>query len=265
MITGADEKIIRVNRAFEKITGYSADEVIGRTPSILNSGKHDQDFYAAMWQQLATTGQWEGEIWDKRKNGEIYPKWLTITSVCDTESKLSNYVAVFSDIGQRKQAEEEIYSLAYYDALTKLPNRRLFLDHFDQALLASERSGHFGAVLFLDLDKFKTLNDTLGHGYGDLLLIEVAIRLKSCVREMDTVARMGGDEFVVLVEGIATDADQASQKVAHLAEKIRGALVQPYLLEQYEQLSSPSIGVCLFRGRDETVETLLKHADMAMY
>jgi diguanylate cyclase (GGDEF)-like protein len=169
------------------------------------------------------------------------------------------------DITERKLAEEEIYSLAYYDALTKLPNRRLLQDRFGLALAVSERSGSYGVVLFPDLDKFKTLNDTLGHGYGDLLLIEVAGRIKSCVRGMDTVARMGGDEFVVLIEEVSSDAEEATQKAAHIAEKIRSALAQPYFLDGHEQHSSPSIGVCLYRGRAEAVESLLKHADMAMY
>jgi len=265
MITGPDERIIRVNKAFETTTGYSADEVIGHTPHMLSSGKHDQAFYETMWQQIAGTGHWEGEIWDRRKNGEIYPKWLTVTTVRDQAGEVSHYVGISSDISQRKLAEEEIYSLAYYDTLTKLPNRRLLQDRFNLALAASERSGIYGVVLFLDLDKFKTLNDTLGHGFGDLLLIEVAARIKSCVREIDTVARMGGDEFVVLIEDVSADAEEASQKAAHIAEKIRSALVQPYFLEGQEQHSSPSIGVCLYRGRAESVDSLLKHADMAMY
>jgi diguanylate cyclase (GGDEF)-like protein len=155
--------------------------------------------------------------------------------------------------------------LAYYDTLTKLPNRRLLQDRFGLALAVSERSGSNGAVLFLDLDKFKTLNDTLGHGYGDLLLIEVAERIKAGVREIDTVAKMGGDEFVVLIEEVSSDAEEALQKVAHIAEKIRSALEQSYFLDGHEQHSSPSIGVCLYRGRVESVEFLLKHADMAMY
>lgn len=265
MITGPDERIIRVNKAFETSTGYSADEVIGHTPHMLSSGKHDQAYYDAMWQQITSTGQWEGEIWDRRKNGDVYPKWLMITTVRDGAGQVSHYVGISSDISQRKLAEEEIYSLAYYDTLTKLPNRRLLLDRFNQALALSERSGMHGVVLFLDLDKFKTLNDTLGHGYGDLLLIEVAMRIKACVREMDTVARMGGDEFVVLIEEVDTDAEVASQKAAHIAEKIRSTLVQPYFLEGQEQYSSPSIGVCLYRGGAESVDSLLKHADMAMY
>ena len=264
MITDPDDRIIRVNKAFESITGYSADEVIGHTPHMLSSGKHDQAFYDAMWRRITGTGQWEGEIWDKRKNGDIYPKWLTVTTVRDAD-RVSHHVGVFSDISQRKLAEEEIYSLAYYDTLTKLPNRRLLQDRFGLALAASERNGSYGVVLFLDLDKFKTLNDTLGHGYGDLLLIEVAARIRACVREIDTVARMGGDEFVVLIEELDADAEAASQKAAHIAEKIRSSLTQPYFLEGHEQHSSPSIGVCLYRGRAESVDSLLKHADMAMY
>ncbi len=265
MITGPDERIIRVNKAFESITGYSADEVIGHTPHMLSSGKHDPAFYDAMWQRITDTGYWEGEIWDKRKNGDIYPKWLTVTAVRDTAGQVSHYVGVFSDISQRKLAEEEIYSLAFYDTLTKLPNRRLLLDRFNLALAASERSGIYGVVLFLDLDKFKTLNDTLGHGYGDLLLVEVASRIRACVRETDTVARMGGDEFVVLIEGVSADAAEASQKAAHIAEKIRSELSRSYFIQGQEQHSSPSIGICVYRGHAESVDDLLKHADMAMY
>ncbi len=265
IITDPDDRIVRVNKAFETITGYSAAEVLGHTPHLLSSGRHDQAFYEAMWQQITSTGHWEGEIWDKRKNGEIYPKWLTITAVRDEEGEVSHYVGVSSDISQRKLAEDEIYTLAYYDSLTSLPNRRLLQDRFGQALAASQRSGSYGAVLFLDLDKFKALNDTLGHGYGDLLLVEVAQRLKECARGADTVARLGGDEFVLLIEEVSVDVQEASQKVALIAEKIRAALTLPYQLKGHEYHGSPSIGVCLYRGRAETVESLLKHADMAMY
>ncbi len=265
MITDPDDRIIRVNKAFETTTGYRAEEVIGYTPHLLSSGKHDQAFYEAMWQQITSTGRWEGEIWDRRKNGEIYPKWLTITAVRDEAGEVSHYVGVSSDISQRKLAEDEIYTLAYYDPLTSLPNRRLLQDRFGQALAASQRSGSYGAVLFLDLDKFKALNDTLGHGYGDLLLVEVAQRLKECARGADTVARLGGDEFVLLIEEVSVDVEEASQKVALIAEKIRAALTLPYQLKGHEYHGSPSIGVCLYRGRAETVESLLKHADMAMY
>ncbi len=265
MITDADANIIRVNQAFQDITGFSAEDVLGKNPRILSSGRQDQEFYAAMWQQLLNSGTWTGEIWDKRKNGQIYPKWLTITAVKDNAGKTTEYVAIFSDITARKQAEEEIYSLAYYDLLTKLPNRRLLLDRIRQAQSISARSKHYGALLFLDMDRFKTLNDTLGHDHGDLFLIEIAKRMQRCVREVDTVARIGGDEFVVLIEEIGSNAEEVSQKVALIAEKIRASLSSPYQLKEHEHHSSPSIGVSLYRGNDEALETLLKQADMAMY
>ena len=265
LITDANANIIRVNRAFQDITGYTSEEVLGKNPRILSSGRQDKAFYAAMWQQLLNTGSWTGEMWDRRKGGQIYPKWLTITAVKDEQGQTTKYVAIFSDITARKQAEEDIRNLAFYDALTQLPNRRLLLDRFHSALSVSARSHHYGAVLFLDMDRFKTLNDTLGHDYGDLLLIEVAARIQSCIREVDTVARLGGDEFVVLLEEVDTGAEQASQKAAQIAEKIRAALAVPYKLKEHEHHSSPSIGVCLYRGNEESVDVLLKRADLAMY
>jgi diguanylate cyclase (GGDEF)-like protein/PAS domain S-box-containing protein len=265
LITDPNGNIIRVNQAFHDITGYASEEVLGKNPRILSSGRQDKAFYAAMWQQLLETGAWSGEIWDRRKSGQIYPKWLTITAVRNEQGQTTEYVAIFSDITARKEAEEEIRNLAFYDALTRLPNRRLLLDRFRLALSVSARSHYYGAVLFLDMDKFKTLNDTLGHDYGDLLLIEVSKRIQLCVREMDTAARLGGDEFVVLIEEVSLNAEEASQKVALIAEKIRTALVEPYRLKGHEHHSSPSIGVCLYCGNKEPVEVLLKRADMAMY
>ncbi|WP_435627137.1 EAL domain-containing protein [Candidatus Ferrigenium straubiae] len=265
LITDANANIVRVNRAFEETTGYSAEEVLGKNPRILSSGRQDKAFYAEMWQQLLETGSWTGEMWDRRKNGQVYPKWLTITAIKNERGETTEYVAIFSDITARKEAEEEIRNLAFYDALTKLPNRRLLLDRFHLALSVSARSHHYGAVLFLDMDKFKVLNDTLGHDHGDLMLVEVAERIQFCVREVDTVARLGGDEFVVLIEEIGTNAQDASQKVALIAEKIRAALSVPYQIKGHEHHSSPSIGVCLYRGSEQSVDTLLKHADLAMY
>jgi len=265
LITDANANIIRVNRAFQDITGYSAEEVLGKSPNILSSGRQDQAFYDEMWRQLLDTGSWTGEMWDRRKNGQVYPKWLTITAIKNEQGKTIKYVGIFSDITVRKQAEEEIRNLAFYDPLTRLPNRRLLLDRFRLALSVSARSQSFGAILFLDMDMFKTLNDTLGHDCGDLMLVEVALRLRSCVREIDTVARFGGDEFVVLIEELGEDAEDVSQNVAAIAEKIRTVLSRPYMIKEHEYHSSPSIGVCLYCGNGESPDDLLKHADTAMY
>jgi len=265
LITDAKANIQRVNRAFEKITGYSQWEVLGMNPRLMSSGRHDAAFYQEMWERLTQDGAWSGEIWDRRKSGEIYPKWMTITAVKDEQGKISNYVAIFSDITERKRNEEEIRNMAFYDALTQLPNRRLFLDRLRSALAASTRSGDFGALLFIDLDRFKVLNDTLGHDYGDLLLIEVAERIKACVREIDTVARLGGDEFVVVVEGIGGNREEASYKAGLVAEKIREALSHAYQLKEHQHYSSPSIGVEMFHDGSASIDELIKHADVAMY
>lgn len=265
LITDTDANIIKVNQAFQNITGYRADEVIGKNPNILSAGRLDNEFYADMWRQLLSDGKWSGEVWDKRKSGQIYPKWLTISAIKDDAGKTTEYVGIFKDITARKKADDEIHNLAFYDALTRLPNRRLLMDRLRSALSSSARSHHYGAVLFLDLDKFKTINDTLGHDYGDQLLVEVSMRIQSCVREADTVARLGGDEFVILLEEIDDHAENASLKVAQIAEKIRTSLTMPYQLKGNEYHSSTSIGVSLYRGNEESVEVLLKQADMAMY
>jgi diguanylate cyclase (GGDEF)-like protein/PAS domain S-box-containing protein len=265
LITDANANIIKVNQAFQDITGYSSEDVLGKNPRILSARLQDNDFYLDMWNQLLGQGTWSGEIWDKRKNGQIYPKWLTITAVRDKFGKTTEYVAIFKDITEHKRIEEQIHNLAFYDVLTKLPNRRLLLDRMRVALTASARTNHSGAVLFLDMDKFKTLNDTLGHEYGDLLLIEVAKRIRSCVRDVDTVARMGGDEFVILLENVDEAEGVALQKVAVIAEKIRTSLTRPYMLNNKEQYSSPSIGVTLYCGNEESEDILLKKSDMAMY
>lgn len=265
LITDADGNILDVNDAFCNITGYDREEVIGKNPRILSSGRHDREFYTRMWRNLVDNGVHFGEILNKRKNGEIYPEMQTISAVRDEHGNIINYVALFSDITERKKAEDEIHNLAFYDVLTQLPNRRLFIDRLGAALLSTSRSNHHGALLILDLDKFKVLNDTLGHDHGDLLLIEVAHRLRLCIREMDTVARLGGDEFAVLLDDVDESAEAASRKVSLIAEKIRASLSVSYQLKNANYISSPSIGVVLFCGASETVDSLVKRADMAMY
>ena len=265
LVTDAKGIILRVNQAFTETTGYTSEEVVGQTPSILKSGRHNADFYHAMWENIHRTGTWQGEIWDRRKNGEIYPKWLTITAVKGGEGSVTHYVGSHIDITERKVAEEKIKDLAFYDPLTRLPNRRLLLDRLQHALASSARSGREGALLFIDLDNFKTLNDTLGHNIGDLLLQHVAQRLESCVREGDTVARLGGDEFVVMLEDLSENAPEAAEQTEAVGEKILVSLNQPYQLASYEYHSTPSIGVTLFSDRQLGIEDLLKQADIAMY
>jgi diguanylate cyclase (GGDEF)-like protein/PAS domain S-box-containing protein len=265
MITDADANIIRVNQAFLDITGYSADEVIGKNPRMMSSGKQDKSFYAEMWRQLIQIGFWSGEIIDKRKNGELYPKLAKITAVKNEQQQVTHYVAVYTDLSERKRSEAEIRNLAFYDALTKLPNRHLFFDRFSAALTSASRLNGIGAILLIDLDRFKILNDTVGHDCGDLLLIEVATRLNACVREMDTVARLGADEFIVLVENVSDNQDDASRKIGLVAEKIRESLASPYYCNGHQILSSPSIGVSLYGGSDKSVDLLVQHAEMAMY
>ncbi|MDO9425107.1 MAG: EAL domain-containing protein [Methylobacter sp.] len=231
LVTDANNNILRVNKSFTALTGYSADEVIGKSAGILKSGRQDSEFYAAMWASINRNKYWQGEIWNKRKNGEIYPEWLCITAISNPEGLITNYVCTFTDISQRKADEERIKDLAYYDSLTKLPNRTLLFDRLNLALNTSHRNKTHGALMFLDLDNFKTLNDTLGHDRGDQLLIEVGQRLKNSVREVDTVARLGGDEFVIMLEFLDKQEIEASIQAHIIAEKIRNNLAEFYLLK----------------------------------
>lgn len=265
LVADANSKILRVNSAFTEITGYSKEEVIGKNPRILSSGRHDAGFYSTMWESLNTSGVWKGEIWNRRKNGEIYPEYLTITAVKDQSNNVTNYVASLADITHRKTAEQEIKNLAFFDPLTQLPNRRLLLDRLQQALSSCSRSGKTGAILFIDLDNFKNLNDTLGHDIGDLLLKGVAQRLESCVREGDTVARLGGDEFVVLLADLSKIPLESAKQTELIGEKILVELNEPYQLGQFECHSTPSIGVSVFADHKIKIDELLKQADIAMY
>ncbi len=264
-VTNADGVILRANHSFTQITGYSPEQAIGQTPRILRSGRHDAEFYAAMWARIYDTGSWQGEIWNRRRNGEIYPEWLTITAVKDESGAITNYVATLLDITERKAAEDEIVKLAYYDQLTSLPNRRLLVDRLNQRLASGSRYNRNGALMFIDLDNFKKLNDTLGHDFGDMLLQQVANRLVSCVRESDTVARLGGDEFVVMLNDLSQNHYEAIFQAEAAGQKILEALNQPYSLAHIEYRSTPSIGATIFSDQNTSLDELMKQSDMAMY
>lgn len=266
MVTDARQRILRVNPAFSRLTGYTAEEAIGQTPQLLKSGRQDKAFYEAMWLALNETGHWQGEIWNRRKSGEIFPEFLTISAVRDERGQTTHFVSTFSDITNLKDAESEIHHLAFYDPLTALPNRRLLLNRIDKACAAGKRSGQYGALLIIDIDHFKMLNDTLGHDYGDQLLVEVAKRLVDCIREGDTAARQGGDEFVVMLEELGGEAENAGIQAETVAEKIRAELGCRYLLNgETEYVRSASIGISLFRGQEKSADVLLKQADIALY
>ncbi len=271
VVTDASHRILQVNRAFTELTGYAADEVIGKTTAFLKSGRQDDEFYRQMWQRLDQSGYWQGEIWDRRKNGEIFPMWLAISAVRGPDGAVTNYVGASTDITQRKESEDQIRSLAFFDSLTKLPNRWRLLDRLEHALAASQRSGRYGAVMFLDVDNFKALNDTQGHAVGDLLLVEVAQRLQASIRDGDTVSRLGGDEFIIMLEELSEDWSQAAAQVEAVAEKIQDAFNRPYALRCGEDgrtkdfHCTASIGISLFLGHMEKPDELLKRADVAMY
>lgn len=259
-ITNAQQIIESVNPAFTMITGFEAHEAIGKKPSILSSGKHDAAFYEDLYKTLAQDGHWQGEIWNKRKSGEIFPEWITINVVKDGAGKVLNYVAVFSDITHRKAAEQRLSFLAQHDALTSLPNRTLLEDRLLHAIQRTRRNGKKLALIFLDLDDFKNINDSLGHQAGDQLLQIVAQRLSACIRAEDTVARLGGDEFVVLLEEVGIKDD-----VTRVVTKLLEALSQTVMLEGREVSVRSSMGISLFPGDGEEADDLIRHADFAMY
>jgi diguanylate cyclase (GGDEF)-like protein/PAS domain S-box-containing protein len=275
VVTDADRKILRVNKTFTRVTGYSSAEVLGKTPAMLASGRQDKKFYDTMWAVIERDKCWSGEIINRRKNGKEFPEWLTITAVLNEHGKITNYLGIFSDITQRKAAEAEIHELAFYDPLTHLPNRRLLNDRLIRTMATSRRNGRYGAVIFIDLDNFKPLNDQHGHLAGDLLLIEAAKRIGRCVREADTVARFGGDEFVVILDELVNHRQDSTAHANTIAEKIRASLSEPYtLMIQKNEKTKPvpvehrctsSIGVALFINHQGNHEDVLKWADIAMY
>jgi diguanylate cyclase (GGDEF)-like protein/PAS domain S-box-containing protein len=260
VITDAGNNIIQVNKAFSEITGYAPEEVLGKNPRILKSGRHNQDFYREMWDTLLKTGSWQGEVMDRRKGGEIYPKWLAISVVRDEKGAIRNYIALFSDITERKASYERIQYLAHFDALTHLPNRTLLNDRVELAIAGAKRDQRRLAVIFLDLDRFKNVNDSLGHHAGDLLLQAVAERLKNCVRESDTISRLGGDEFVLLLNGILEPNDAAG-----VAQKVLNVLANPFSLDGHEVRIGASLGISIYPDNGLDGSDLFKNADAAMY
>ena len=260
MTTDQNGIVTSINPAFTVITGYGADEVIGNRSSMFKSGRHEQRFYDEMWAALKDLGRWEGEIWNRRRNGELYPQWLNISAVRDDGGQVAEYVAMFSDISLRKQQEEMIWRQANFDALTGLANRNLLGDRLERAIAQARRKGHIAGVLFLDLDGFKAVNDQHGHAVGDELLVDTARRLAGCVREQDTVARMGGDEFTLVIHDALTRADLPA-----IGNKVVAALREPFHLSTGIAHVSGSVGIAAFPEDGDDAETLLRRADAAMY
>ncbi len=260
MITNTQGIITYINNAFERITGWNAQEVVGCPSNITKSGHHDRDFYIKMWHDIRNAGSWSGEIWDRRKNGEVFPKWLSISAIRDASGQLVHFVGIFTDITQKKEAERKLEQLAYYDPLTGLPNRALFRERMEQAISSAMRHKSGVALFFIDLDRFKMVNDTLGHAAGDELLKIVADRLQARVRSSDTVARLGGDEFTVIITEVALP-----EQVSPFAQKMIDSLLLPMTIHNQEVNIGGSIGIALYPGDGENFDTLTKHADMAMY
>ncbi len=261
MVTDAKLRIIMVNQSFVRTTGYTEQEVIDNSPQLLKSGRHDSGFYQEMWLSLHEAGSWEGEIWNRRKNGEIYPEWLHINAIRDDQNKVRYYAGVFSDITQHQDLRAKLLHLAYYDVLTNLPNRQLFLDRLNHTITQSNRTGGRFSILFIDLDRFKDINDTLGHSFGDKFLAAVGERLRNAVRDSDTVARLGGDEFTVILQNTFEVAD-----IYAATEKILTSFASsPLCIDERELFIAASIGVSRFPNDGENAEALLMNADAAMF
>lgn len=265
LIVDASGVILRVNHAFVAMTGFSEELLVGKSVSLFKSSRHDDTFYSAVWEVIGRLGHWEGEFWCANQNGEVQPRHLGISAVKNSSGVATNYVATLTDFTMSAQVAEEIKQLAFYDYLTRLPNRRLLRDRLEQALASSNRSGRNGALLFIDADHFKYLNDTLGHDLGDVFLQHVAARLKSCVRASDTIARIGGDEFVILLEDLSENSAQALEQVKLEGARILSKFMAPYMLIDREYMSTASIGAVVFSGQQQCIDELLKQADIAMY
>lgn len=260
VVTDHQAKIQAVNGTFSEVTGYGWKDVMGKNPRLLQSGRHEKKFYRDLWASLLNDGYWAGEIWNRRKNGEIYPEWLTITAIKDSRGCLTHYLGVFKDITSQKLWEERLTYMAYHDALTELPNRFLLHDRLKQALALARRRKYFVALLSLDLDGFKLVNDSCGHTFGDALLKSVAERLTGSVREGDTVARTGGDEFVIILAFV--EREQDTRKIA---ENILTDLALPFKISGQTLRITGSIGISIYPADGSTVHDLMKHSDAALY
>ena len=260
MITDCSGDILAVNPAFSRITGYSAEEVIGRNPRILSSKLQNPDFYKNMWQSIKSTGQWQGQVVNRNKNGDLFTEWLAVNTAQDSDGKVLSYIGVFSDLSRLVEAEKRLFHLALHDSLTGLPSRQLLQDRMQQLITLNKRRAETFAVLFIDLDRFKPINDCYGHAVGDLVLKEVADRLGASVRTVDTVARLGGDEFVILAPGLSRELD-----IQMVAAKVLASVLRPLRIEGRELEIGASIGSALFPENGEDADLLLKHADLAMY
>ncbi|WP_375057732.1 EAL domain-containing protein [Zobellella sp. DQSA1] len=263
LVTDEYNRILRVNKAFTEITGYTPEDVVGKTPKVFSSGKHGYEFYRQMWQCIETQGHWQGEIHNRRKSGELYPQWLSISAVKDQGGRVSHYVAAINDMTERKRDAEKINHLAFYDALTGLPNRRLLLERIKQAQAVSARGGKLGAVIFIDLDHFKGINDLWGHQVGDQLLQQAAQRLNQVVCETDCVARLGGDEFVILLGELSDEP--AAARLEHIAHKLMEVLEQPYVHEAHVLRGSACLGLVTLDDHSPSADELLQQAELAMY
>ncbi len=260
VITDAKNSIIRVNESMLRMSGYGEEDLLGQNPRILKSDYHDAKYYQQMWQQISTKGFWEGEIWDRRQTGEVYPKWMSITTIKHSNGNVTNYIGISSDITKMKKAEQDIHLLAYYDSLTGIPNRTLFYDRLNLALSRAKRNNSCVALCYMDIDRFKLINDSLGHDAGDMLLIEVSKRLQFIIPEENMLSRLGGDEFTLLIEG-----KNCSEDAAGIAEKIIREISKPILLKGNEVSVGISIGIAIAPHDDTTLEGIIRKADSAMY
>ena len=260
IITDHENRFVTVNPAFTKTTGYTLEEVVGKTPAILKSGKQDKEFYNKMYKELHENGHWDGELWNKRKDGKLYAEWLSMKIIYNEDGSTRMHLAIFSDVTEKKQADEIIWKQANFDALTKLPNRQLFQDRLEHELKLAHRTGSLMALLFIDLDHFKNINDTLGHDMGDLLLVKASKRISGSVRESDTVARMGGDEFTVILPLINSSSDAIK-----IAKMIVEKMSQPFDIDRNSVKISASVGIAIYPNNAKDTKELLKNADKAMY